>query len=482
MIGFFKKKITQINEIFDLYLDKLTIGFIFLYTFAATVVSLNRYWQHQNFYFDLGIFDMAIWRVAHFKFPIVDHINFGFVTKIIFADHFNPSIFLLSPLYWITDRTEVLLIAQSLAVGIAALIAYLLTKEYLDNKWARLSLIVAFLGYVGLQNALISDFHDTTVAVLPLMLIFWAALKKRWTVFFIFLIILLGLKESNAGLGVAIGLFLVIRKTSLKVGIATILICLIWGFLSIKYIIPYFLGSPYFFTPKSLPLNLLGFINEFLFPETKWKTIFYTYLTFGFLPIFDLSLLPAIFENFFERFILSDHKGRDLGMHYNATLSPLMFMGSLFTFHLLEKKFKLKMFVTIYSILIILIVIYLHRVHLDGPLGLAYNPVFYQQNARVRYVDDFLTQIPRDGVIMTHNSLATRFTHDNLRLLRDEYNLISPDYILLNLTPGQNINSYYPLTEDRILNVKESLLRDKNYILKKFGEEIYLFVKIKNEK
>src|SRR3989344_3357598 len=95
-------------------IDALSYLCTLLFMIAGVFVSLNRYWQYNVFYYDFGIFDSAIWSVSRFKPPIIDHLAVG--GKWIFADHFNPSIFLLSPLYWLTDRQEMILVVQAAVV------------------------------------------------------------------------------------------------------------------------------------------------------------------------------------------------------------------------------------------------------------------------------------------------------------------------------------------------------------------------------
>lgn len=476
----FQKYITLFEKLFNKYSSVLVYAFILLYTILALSVSLGRFWQFQNFYYDFGVFDSAIWKVSRFQMPVINHVNFGGVDRLIFADHFNPSIFLISPLYWLTDRQEMLLVVQVLAVALAALIAYKIADKTLKNKLAVFALVFAFLGYVGMQNALISDFHEATVAVLVLMMIFWFVLKKKWLFYFISLIVLLGLKESFAGLGVGLGLMFLFRKVNLKVSILTILISILWGFVTIKYIIPYFSGGVYHFTPTKLPTNLGELINSITIPRVKLETVFYTFATFGFLPLFDISVLPAIFENFFERFVLSTYKGIDLGMHYNATLSPLLFMGALRVMHWIEKnKIHGKKLMPLIALFIIFIVLFLHRFTLRGPLALAYNPVFYQQFSGSKYVRDSIDRVPKDGLIMTHNDLAVRFTHYNIMLLELDYKKYMPDTILLNLTDGQSPNSFYPLSYTNAILLKDMLITDSNYKMEKFTDEFYLFTLIK---
>ena len=471
------KVIKKLSSFIFKHFDIWVYLFIALYTLLALAVSLGRFWQFQSFYYDFGIFDSAIWKVAHFQAPIIHHVNFAGVDRIIFADHFNPSIFLLSPFYWLTQRQEMLLVIQVLAVSGGALVAYKLAKMALKSKVAAFSLVVAFLGYVGMQNALISDFHEATIAVLFLMLMFLAIAKKKWGWYFVCLLITLGFKESFAGLGVGLGLMLLIRKTNWKVALGTIFVSLVWGFVTIKYVIPYYSGGVYYFAPTVLPETLGELVTDLTVPAIKWKTVVYSFATFGFLPLFDPSVLPAIFENFFERFVLSSYKGINLGMHYNATLSPLMFMGALQVLVWIEKKKKLAKLSGILGIVIILIVLFLHRFTLRGPLALGYNRVFYQQFAASKYVRDFVKEVPKEGLIMIQNDLAVRFTHGKLMLLSLDYQKYNPSAVVLNLTPGQNPNILYPLGYEGATRLKDELVQDKNYQLTKFADELYLFTR-----
>ncbi len=459
------------------HISLITYVFIFVWTLAALSVSLNRHWQYQTGYFDFGIFDTAIWKVSQLKAPLVYHFYFGNTMKMIFADHFNPSIFLFSPLYWLTDRQEIILVAQTLCVSISAIIAFKLADKFLKNKIAVFSLVFAYLGFVGLQNAVITDFHDTTVAVLPVMLMFWAVSKKKWLLYFLFLVITLGFKESFAGLGIAMGIFLLIKsRANWKFSLITIALSILWGVTAVKYIIPYFSGGVYFY--QTAPVSSAGdFIQRFISPSIKLKTYFYSFLSFGFLPLSEISLLPAIFENFFERFFSAVPRGWDLGMHYSATLSPLMFMGALYPLIKIEKAIKHKKVITYYAIFLMLTVFVLHRFVLRGPLGLAYNPAFYAQNAGVKYLDNIIQKTPRDGLVMTQNALATRFTHGQVVLLRLDYQVINPDYVVLNLTPGQEGDGFFPITFEEAIQLKNLLLKDSKYKLIKFADELYLFSK-----
>lgn len=458
-------------QFFQKYEKIFIYFFISLFVIAGSTVSVLRYYQYESFYFDFGIFDRALWLVSHFQIPLVYHPNFHGTEKIIFADHFNPSLFLLAPLYWITERREVFLIFQAISVGLGILIGYRLSLLAVKNSIVRVGLVMCFMLFAGLQNALISDIHDATHAVLPLMIAFWAIFRKKWVVYFVMVLIILGFKESFAGLIVGLGIYLLWLK-KYKQGCITIIFSLLWFFIVTNFVIPYFSGGEYFYL-SSANTSFTNFFQPFI----KIKTLFYSFLSFGFLPLFYPPLLPAIFENFFERFGSLAPTRWDLGLHYSALLAPLFFVSSLRVVAFLENKKFNKNTISILGVLLILISFILYRFILHGPLALFYNPAFYSVSSRNAYVDTFIAHIPTKGLIMTQNDIALRLTHHNVILLDINIDSQKPDVVALNLTPGQNPNVYFPVNFEKAEKIKNILLHDDNYKVIKYGNELYVFTR-----
>lgn len=444
-----------------------------LFFIASSTVSVLRYYQFQSFYFDFGIFDRALWEAAHFQAPLVFHPNFHGIEKVIFADHFNPSMFLLAPLYWITDKREIFLIVQAFVVSVSGLIAYFFSKKFVKNSFIRIGLLFCYFLFLGLQNAMISDIHDATLATLPLMLMFWAIEKKRWNLYFVMMLVILGLKESFAGLMVGIGLYVLWRK-NFKQALATIVFSFLWFFLVIQYVIPYFSGQQYFYSSGS---NANFSIVNIFFPFLKVKTLFSSFLSFGFLPLFYPPLWPAIFENFFERFVTLSDTRWGLGLHYSATLSPLFFIASVKFVSFLQTKKIPKIFFSSLGIFLICLSIFLHRFLFHGPLGLFYNPAFYSAAGRSNYINDFISHIPTTGLIMTQNDIAVRLTHYDVTLLDTNFVVSKPHAVAINLTPGQDPNVYFPASPTIAEIIVSRLLQDPHYQLTKYGNELYLFVR-----
>lgn len=454
----------------------LTLGFIAIYTLAAIIVSVLRFWQFEAGYFDFGVNDQAIWSVSRFNLPITYHPNYLNGFGIHLADHFSPSIYMLSPLYWITSKQEIILIAQALSVGLSAVIGWQIARRFIKNNLAIFALIFTYLGFIGMQNALITEFHEATLSPLFILLSFWAIINKRWKLFYACLFIILGLKETFAGLATGIGIFMLLfDRKNLKHAVLTIIISLSWALLITKLVIPSLSGRPYFYAPEHGIESFFEMLKAFLQLDIRLKTLFYSLLSFGFLPLFNISLLPAISENFLSRFLAEGYPRYTLGFHYSAPLSAIMFFSSVLVFSRIEKSKRLRRIIIPYSLFLILNSVILHQFILHGPLALSYNKAFYSQTKNTRYIESFTKKVPTDGLIMAQNDIAARFTHHKVMMLDRNYPHWKAKYIVLNLTPGQNPNNFFPLTYDDSVELKNRIIQENKYSLKKYGEELYLF-------
>lgn len=434
--------------------------FIALYTLAAILVSLHRFWQYEVFYYDFGIFDAAIWKVAHFKLPVVDHLVVG--GKLIFADHFSPSMFLLSPIYWITDRPEALLIAQSLAVGLSALVLYALGTRVLKHPLAVLAVTVSYLLFVGTQNALIADIHEVTFMMLPLMLVFYAIAADRKKLFWISFFITLGFKESSSllGLGLAAYIYLYNRKW-VKTAILVACVSALWGYLTTQVIIPYFYGQKYFYTPSLNPNPFVTLLLLFDDP-TKRKTLLWSFTSFGFLPVLYPPAWPLILQDIAARFMQKEFALRwGTGLHYSAQLSVIMAVSSVMAIRIITKRFRAPFVVSGISVLLVLVSVYLHQFKLHGPLGLSYNPAFYAHTKNFAFLNDLISRVPKGATVMAQNNIAPHMIHThNVYLLRESYSSFMPEYFVLDLRDGQNFNDFFGA---RIEVLKITLPKDTNY-------------------
>src|SRR3990167_1132117 len=117
----FTEKLLWLNRWLRNHSRKIAVLLAVYYTVIVLVVTLNRFWQFEVFYHDHGYYESAVWSVSRFKAPIVDHPDLGRIH--IFADHVVPSMFLISPFFWLTDRYETTIVIQALGAGLSVYVA-----------------------------------------------------------------------------------------------------------------------------------------------------------------------------------------------------------------------------------------------------------------------------------------------------------------------------------------------------------------------
>lgn len=134
----------------------------------ALAVFVLSWYRHASFHssiLDLGIYDQAVWKLAHFQAPELSTIGWN-----AFADHLSVVLFAFVPLYWLAATPLWLLAAQAVALGMGFLaLGPALDALGLPQRW-RPAFTVAYLASPLLWNAALYDFHPTTLAV-PLLLV-----------------------------------------------------------------------------------------------------------------------------------------------------------------------------------------------------------------------------------------------------------------------------------------------------------------------
>lgn len=473
------KQVKYIDKLFNKFSLFIAIGISFLFGVTGSIISVVRFWQYDVYYFDFGLFDKAIWSVSRFSLPIIDHLALG--EKIIFADHFSPSIFILAPVFWIFPYSETLLVAQAIIVGISGFVLFLIAKHVLKNNYYAICLLLVYFLFTGLQNAVITDFHEVTVATLFFMLTWFCVIKDKKKLFFLSLLLFLGFKESLflVGIGISIAIFFLYPKWR-KISIAALGLSVLWGVVAIKIIIPYFSGGTYFYSEFSISERIF---TSFIDNPIKIHTLFYSFFSFGFLPVINPAFWFLIFQDFVVRFYSANFPTRwGLGLHYSALLACIMAVSSIYSISFLQKKINRK-FINILVLLLLLNALFLYRVTLDGPFGLVYNKVFYEHTKYFEYLNEVMSLIPKEASVMTQNNLAPHFTHqkvwhlisDKDRFAKEYYTSKMPDYILIDNRLGQSPNNYFGIRDMEVL--LSNLKKDKNYKIIYSKNRLVLFKK-----
>ncbi len=459
--------------------EKLFLTTILLTFFIIFItVALNRYWQYASWYYDFGIFYRAISAVAQGEKPIIDH--FIFTDQNILGDHFHPLIFIASPFVALFKTGEVLLTIQTLFVTLSGVFIYLTSKTILKNKLESFAILVIYLSFIGLHNALITEFHAITLLPLPLSMFFYSMVKKHKLLYIVGFLMTLITKETTFVIPFWFGILIALKnkKEWRSIGILTSVTSLIYGISVIYFIIPAINGSSYHYLKETMQdAQTISLITPF-----KFQTIVKTLTSFGFLPLLAPETLVPVLINWWSRFSSSATTRYDLGMHYNTEIAPTLALATIYGWLRLKKillkninniESKLKYFLVTLTIILIFFNI---RV-LSSPALLFTNQAFYSHTKNFKFLDTLIEHIPHNGVIMAQTNIASKIAYRKVYMLRNNYTDFNPDYIVVDIRSGQEPNNFLGIKNfHKLIN---DLSNDPNYTVYYNQGEQLIFAKIK---
>jgi uncharacterized membrane protein len=176
---------------------------------AALIFALccYRHFTFRSSTLDLGVYDQAVWKLAHFRAPELTTIGWN-----AFADHLSLVLFAFVPLYWLASTPVWLIASQALALALGYLaLDPLLRVLEVPAGWKPV-LKVCYLASPLLWNAAIYDFHPTTLAVPFLLVGLRAALTNERRTLILCGLVLLCLRDD---LGLAVSPMALVGFTSL---------------------------------------------------------------------------------------------------------------------------------------------------------------------------------------------------------------------------------------------------------------------------
>lgn len=151
------------------------VALIAFYILHFSWLSISSHRAFETGTFDLGIFDQGTWLLSRFESPFVT-LN----GRNLFGDHMSLILLPVVPLYWVLPHAGVLLVIQSLAIGLAGLPIYLLALRLLRrDRVLATGLLAAFLLHPALQLGNLDDFHPEGLLVLFAATALYAAVLWR---------------------------------------------------------------------------------------------------------------------------------------------------------------------------------------------------------------------------------------------------------------------------------------------------------------
>lgn len=186
--------------------------------------------------FDLGNMVQAIWNTAHGDFLLATNAGGDQVSRL--ASHVDPLLVVFVPLQWITTSPVPILVAQAVIVAAGALPAFWLGRMWLKDDRLAVAGAAAYLLYVPLQWAVLTDLHAVTLAAPLIMYAIWAAEARNDWVLGITVALAL-LSKEQVGLSIALlGLWIFVRHRRRIAGAVVAVVALAWTAIAVLVIIP----------------------------------------------------------------------------------------------------------------------------------------------------------------------------------------------------------------------------------------------------
>jgi uncharacterized membrane protein len=202
-------------------------------------LSVRRHQTFHSFGPDLGLFDQVFWNTVHGRF-LESTMSLGLQQPhTFFSDHFSPALLILVPLYAAFPRPETLVVFQAAALSLGACPVYLAARDRLPPGYQRLLWVVAYFLFVPLAHMTLYDFHEITLAVPLLGFAIYFADRGRMAWFWLVFAALLLVKEELALTGVAVGVFIVLRRRrAWRLGLAVSALSVAWFVAVTAFVIP----------------------------------------------------------------------------------------------------------------------------------------------------------------------------------------------------------------------------------------------------
>ena len=270
--------------------------------------------------------------------------------------HHNVVMFLLAPFWKIFQSPLLLVLSYGFLASACIFPLYAIARERFKEPIAPFAIVLTFLSFRYLQNVLRMNFSVEICYPLFILSAVYFAMKRRWPLYYLFLLLALTVKEDSVIYGIAVGMFTFFFRDREQPqgsshrwhGIVTVALAVCY-YAFLRTIYSPLIGSDIMFgnsanfagygaSFRDMILLFLGkpwlFFVAFLGTKLKFLTLARILSSLVFLPVFSpaiglmfLSLLPLFLHN----------TGRDtdfieMRFHYAAAVLPFIFIAAVFGF------------------------------------------------------------------------------------------------------------------------------------------------------
>lgn len=386
----------------------LPLGICLLFFIAYSILGLQRYYHFAAGY-DLAIIDQAIWKYSHFHQPIMT--NHAYAFSSILEDHVELLFLLIAPLYWIWSNVQLLILLQTFLIALSGIPVFLLARKKSLTLFVATIILISYLAFYGIQNALWADVHSLVFGVSFIPWYVYFLEKKQWKISWVFAILTIISKE-DLGLFIFIISLIYFMQTKKRQLLWQMLFSVLYLFFIFFIYFPHFVPGGYRYEKTGGLLSNVDLTN-IANTQDKKQIWFYTLSWFGFLPILSPLYLLLMIADLLKYFLLANNNvsgGQSVFGHYRSTLAFFTAWPTIITIQKFKKK---QTYLAVYLLICLLIFQYI----LHTPLSYLAKKWFWTTPTSVYSMKEGLKKIPTDAAVVSQVNFLPRLSHRELTFL-----------------------------------------------------------------
>ncbi len=402
--------------------DRAVVVMALAYMLVFGSLSVSKYYALASPGTDLAQYDQLVWNTLHGR--ILEN-TIVRDAHLFLAKTFTPILLAFVPLYALWSNAVVLLLVQTVALGLGGLPIYWFARERLGP---RLGLILAATYYLSpaLGNMNLDDFHEITLAVPLLALALYFLMRCRYKPFLVTLAVTFLVKEEIAIIALALGVFILFFQKAKALGIALAAFSGLFIWVVLEYVIPFFRGSEpgsFYYLPR---YGYLGqtvaeilhtsftrpdIVFQHLLVPGKIEYVLQLLVPLAFVPLVGIEIF-ALTVPTFGYTLLSDVSWQySIQSAYPAPLLPLLFFAAvlglqrLSTWGGLSRQRLGENMARQWALGAVMLTagVLSYYLQAQGPLARYFQSQMYALNADTFVKERWMQSIPRDAVVVAEN-------------------------------------------------------------------------------
>jgi len=382
------------------------ICLVALYVSVFIRISLCKYFNFIYNDWDLAIYNQVFRGLINGK-PYISLADVSFP-----GIHGEITLTLITPIYALFSHPVILLIIQSVILGLAAIPLFLITSEKLNNIWG-LIFVIIYLFYPAVGYTNLNEFHAESFLPFIQFFLLYFFIKDDFKKFIIFMFLCLFAKENMSLIVIMLGFYALINKRKNKWIILPILSGIIWFLFYLKVLSPSLnQGKVEFYSLYGhLGRNLTQIawsiishpikILKFMFIPQKLNYLFNLFGPLSFLSFFSplILLIPA--PNFLQHLLSLRMTETTLYFYYPSEILAFIFISAIFGLKFLLRLNLSRKLVHAYYVIVPIIAIFFSiqlgpQLYMLRQIRLA-----CRETDAVKQKNNFITMIPRGSSVVS---------------------------------------------------------------------------------